>query len=412
MGFPGSDLQSDDINIDAFKKLIADSTTNTLDLSSAYPFSPDRYRYEINGSVFRDIDADNRISRNESGFIFEPNSGDDIVFRSAERPSYVVGYEALASIAVTIPTSLDAGDTVKIGMNDFESPENGAFFEINGDSPNRLVLLNQDVEVASQEWSYPDNLDRTDPIKYQIQSNWYAGRHVFKLSYTDDGAKDGNKQQTYVAGEVVIDDQVSSADPNQHIFAEIDASNTGKKLNVGSLGYNVLGDIIPISRIKTSRVTNLSYDGTNDNYEPVLAAKVDEDFGGVLVQLKILQVFPDSTEGELLAMAVRNDETDATGFSIPVQQSSNNSIWLQTENVTTFPDSTGTVVNNADNPNGRQVGFGTSDTSGLGSSATRGTATQIDKRPIYEDDVVVFLYKSDSGSSDSINIEYQVEQFW
>jgi len=157
----------------AFDKLIADSTSNTLDLPSGYKFSPERYRYKINGTRFRHIDDDARIAREESSFLLQPDQNDTITFFSAERPRYVVGYEAVASGSIKINTPLETGDKIRFGTNDFQNPENAAFFEING-GQNRIVLKDQGTEHTEQTFTLPDNLDETNPIRWEIKYNWYG----------------------------------------------------------------------------------------------------------------------------------------------------------------------------------------------------------------------------------------------
>jgi len=398
---------------DAFNKIITDSTSNTLDLPSGYKFSPERYRFDINSTRFRDIDGDTRVSREESSFLLQPDQNDKITFFSAERPRYVVGYEAVASGSFKINTTVDTGDKIRFGINDFQNPENAAFFEING-GDNRVVLKDQGTEHTTQNFTLPDTLDATDPIRWEIKYNWYGvGRYLFTINYSDDTQPQGEKQQSFQVAELVRDDDYSNSDPIQHLFTEIETSNTGKEIEVGSFGFNVLGDVIPTSRVKTSRISGASYGGSGD-YEAMAAFKVDSDFGNIFTQVKSLEVTPDTTEGEALAIAVESSETDASNFSTPVQHSSNNSIVKESTggDVTTFPNESGSVVTSASNPNGRQVGFGASDVSGQGSRAARSGSIQRDKRPIYEDDVVVILYKADTATSDSVNIVYQTEQFW
>lgn len=409
----GGDLQKDDLTIDAFKKLIADSTTNTLDLQSTYPFSAERLRYNINGTVFRNIDDSTKIDKTEGSFLLLPDNGDNVTLYSAERPLNVVGYEAVASMALRLNRDLESGDTLTVGTNDFQSPENAAFFELNGDGNHRAVMVDQGMEVASESFELPERISSSSPIRYAIQFNWYGvGRHLFTVSYTDPSESIGQRQKIKSVAELSVEDDFSNSDPNQHVFAEVSASTTDLEVDVGSFGYNVLGDVIPTSRVKSTRLTGLQYDGTNNNYEVVAAGRIEPDYGNIFCQLQNIEVIPDNTEGELLVIAASPSETDASNFSTPVQHSENNSIWLQTTDVTTFPDEQGNVVSTSDNPNGRQVGFSSSTVVGLGSASSRIGSTQSDKRPIYEDDRVLFLYKSDSGSSDTLNIQYQVEQLW
>lgn len=390
---------------DAFDKVIADGTTNTLDLPSTYPFSPERYRYNINGTRYRDITANTQITRNEGHFIINPNQNDDIKFFSAERPRYVVGNDSEASASTKFNTQLEAGDTFRIGINDFQTLENGAFIELNGGAADQLVILKEGTPIKTKEITLPDDFDITQPARWAIRFNWYGvGRYEFTLDYGNDQRKEGSKQKQVLLGELIVETDYSTSDPVGHIFTEISTSNTGKEVEVGSFGYTIYGDVTETTRIKTSRLTGLSYGGSGD-YEPVAAIRTDADYGNIFTDIAGIEIFPDTTEGELLALAVDPANTDATGFARPLQQSSANSIIEETTNVTTFP---GTAAN----PSGRQVGFSTSDVTGQGRTSSRINSTQKDKRPIHEDDEVIVFYKADSASSDTINILYKTEQYW
>jgi len=70
----------------------------------------------------------------------------------------VVGVDGAASLATRVNQALQSGETLICGLNDRQSPENGAYFEVNGDSANRIVLERGGTEVATDTWTYPDGV--------------------------------------------------------------------------------------------------------------------------------------------------------------------------------------------------------------------------------------------------------------
>lgn len=397
---------------DAFNKLIADSTTNTLDLPSTYPFSPERYKLVLNGTRYRDISGVSQITDIEGSFLLQPEMGDNLRIQSAERPRYVVQYESVASIALNLQDALESGDRIEAGLNDFQSLENAAYFEFNGDGNHRAVIIGQGNEVITQSFELPDNAKLTDALRLEIKFNWYnVGRYLFSISYTDSSKIDGEKQENKILAELTLDDDFATGDPNMHLYAEFDSMYSGKTLEVGSFGYIVLGDVIPTARTKSARLTGMSYGGSGQ-YEALAAIRIDPDFGNIFTQMNNVTVVPQNEEGQLLALSVDSEDTDASGWSKPPEHSENNSIVEFTTDVSTFPNESGNVVSQASNPGGYQLGFSSSDLAGR-NRKTRVTdpGTQ-EKRPIYEDDVVVLVYKGDSATSDTINFTYSITQEW
>lgn len=398
---------------DAFGKQIADGTRNTIDIPSVYSFSPERLRLYLDDVRQEPGDISTKFTDEEGNWLLEPAAGESLYISTAERPRYIVGYEGVLSLAAAVPSGLDSGDTLRVGGRDRQDPENSAFFEINGDSPNRAVLVDEDTEVASAEWSYPNSapVDVTTAVRYEITYNAYGvGRWRFNISFTD-SARDDPQVNTDVAS-LSVDDDYSVSDYNFHLFQEIDAANAGRQLRAGSFGFVVLGNVQETTRTKAARLTDLSYGGSGD-YEPVAALRVDPDRGNVYSQFKNVTVFPDSTSGQLVVSVFSPDETDASGFSAPPEHNPNNSVVQQTTSVTNFPDQDGNTVTSDPNPNGYQVAFARFEASGQGSSTRTATGQQTEnKRPLYEDDVAVFLYKADSATSDSLNLTYFIEQDW
>jgi hypothetical protein len=396
---------------DGFGKQISDGTRNTLDVPGHYPYNPERHRLELNGARIEPGDIPTQYTENAASHTLSPNAGNELGMHTAERSRYIVGYEASATTASVVDSTLGAGDTYRVGVSDKEDPTNRSYFEINGDGANRLVLEDEGTEVTSAEFAFPDGVDETDAIRYEIQFNWYnVGRYLFRVSYTDDDAPPGDKQKNDVVGELVVDSDFVNGDGNYHVFHLLDATTSGQTVRVGSFGYNILGNVEETTRVKGTRLTDLSYGGSGD-YEALFAARIDPNRGNVYCQLQNLTVFPDGGSGELLAIVVSAADTDATGFSTPPQHSPRNSVIEQTESVTTFPNTDGDIVTQTTDPNGYQIGFAPFESSGTGTNARTQTSINVqNKRPLYEDDVAIFLYKADTATSRSVNVTYFFEQ--
>jgi hypothetical protein len=398
---------------DPFGKLIADGTRNSVDIPSMYRFNPERLRLYENDARVTPAAAGAQFVDAEGEFRLEPDAGTKLELQTAERPRYIVGYEAQGSLAARLNSTLGTGDTAEFGLRDKSDPENKAFFEFTGDGGGRAVIQREGSEVASTPITLPDSVSVQDPIRYAIDFNWYGvGSFVFTVSYTDDSELLGERQQNATVAELTVDDGLSTADAAFHVYHELDAATAGQSLTAGSYGYLVKGNVDETTRTKAARLTGLSYGGSGE-YEAVAAVRIPDDRGNVYCQFKNVTVFPSSTSGELLVVVVSANETDASGFVVPPQQSDANSVVRQTESVTTFPDADGNLVTSDPNPNGYQVGFTRYESAGSGNSRRVAPGETIEnKRPLYEDDVAIFLYKADSATADDLNLTYYVEQDW
>lgn len=397
---------------DAFDRSISDGTSNSVDVPSFYSFSPERLRLYINDARTAPSDAGAKFTDQEGNFRLSPAAGDKIEIHTAERPRYVVGYDAVATTAAKMESQLGTGDTFRVGVRDRADPENLGFFELNGDSDNRVVLTGSGSEIASDTFEFPSAVTEQTPVRYEIQFNWYGvGRWRFRISYTDNSRDMGERQVNRVVGELTVDGEWTTGDAAFHVFNELEASNSGVEAEVGSYAYSILGGVSETSRTKGSRLSGLSYSGSGD-YEPLAAIQIDPDRGNVYTQLADTTVFPDGGSGELLTIVAQPSETDASGFTTPSSHSVNNSVVEQTTSVSTFPDSSGTVVSSAADPNGYQIAFTTFEEAGSGANTRLSQAGIDDKRPLYEDDVAIFLYKADTATARNVNITYVTEQNW
>lgn len=399
---------------DQFGQQVSHGITNSVDIPSHHPFSPERLRYVKNGSRVRDAPSDSTFTDREQDWLLEPAAGDTVTLYSAERPRYIVGVDASASLAGQVESSLGDGDTIRFGLSDRQTPENAAFFEVNGNAENRIVTVKGGSESNSQTWTYPNGVDETTIVRYEIRFNWYGvGTYQFLLTYTKDGQVTGEKTVNKQVGELSLKDEKPTNDANQHIFHEVDASNSGVQYGAGSMGFLTYGSVSPTDRTKKARIigTTDNYSGTGD-YEPLAAIRVDPEEGGIFTQFSQFEVVPDGGDGEALIIVVPETETDATGFSTPPQHSPTNSVIKQTTSVTEFPDQSGTIVTSASDPNGYQVGFYATDTTGTGATQTREVSQGREVRPLYEDDVAIVLYKADTATARTVNIVYGTKQLW
>lgn len=396
---------------DSFGAQVSHQITNVVDVPSHYQFSPERLRYRENGTRTRPEDSA-KFTDEEADWLIEPAGGDTLELFTAERPRYVVGTDAAGSLASRVTQPLQSGDQLRFGLDDKQSPRNAAYFEINGGSDNRIVLERGGTEVATKTWTYPDGLDETTPIRYEIQYNWYGvGAYRFNLFYTEDAEPINTN-----VGKLATVDQTSTNDGNFHILQEVtaDAGTSGLGMVSGSMGYLVFGDASPTSRAKQGRIIGSTdnYSGTGD-YEPLAAIRVAPDEANVFAQLASLSVVPSGGDGELIALVFDSDDTDASGFETPQQMTPRNTAIEQTTNVTEFKDESGNIVTNSQNPNGYQVAFTASDVTGVGASQTREASGQSREiRPLYEDDVCIFMYKADTATARTVNIVYETKQLW
>jgi hypothetical protein len=401
---------------DNFGNQVAQAITNSVDVPSFNPFNPERLRYFKNGTRIRDrnLSGEATFTDREQDYLLEPASGDTLRLQTAERPRYIVGTDVSGSLAGHQQVALQSGDTWTCGLSDLQSPENGAFFEINGDSPNRIVLLRGGTEVASKEWTYPNGLDETNAIRYEIVYNWYGvGPYDFKLFYTDDTKADGKQAVTEIVGTLSVSGSRSTNDGNFHIFQKIDATSSNLEYAAGSMGFLIFSNAKASDRSKTSRLTGLSYSGSG-NYEPLAAVRIDPPRGNIFAELAGIEAVPSGGTGELLASVMPQSETDASDgdFSAPVQHGQTNSVIQETTTITKFTDSSGTLTTDAADSTGYQVGFYATDVASQGSAKARQASRARAVRPLYEDDVAVMLYKDDDSQSRTVNITYNTNQLW
>jgi hypothetical protein len=384
--------------IDAFDRPVT-TLSNKVDLPSSYPWSPERYRIDINGTRTH-IDDTTKVTDRTRDFLVEPAAGDTIVFRTAERLRYVVGVEGLASWAWQLLTALGIDDQLRIGVSDLDG--NGYYYEIVGDgsaagyTATAIIENADDGVVASESFNSP--VPPTDFQRDAVQWNWYdVGRALFRKTYTEDG-----EQINRTAAELSRDGEGTTEASNLFLFFEFDAATSGQQLSVGSMSYLLLADVVPTARRKAIRYSGIGYGGSGD-YEPGLALRLDQTKDNVFVNaMKIVVTgFDNTTGGESILIGVDPELTDASGFSSPDQVSDGSSVIEWTTNISTFPDSTRNPVSSAVGYSGYQINHSSINASGSDPTEGQIATSAKTRSPIHGDDVAVLLVRPDSGATQS-----------
>lgn len=400
---------------DAFDSQITKGTTNEADIAAHYRYSPERLRVSVDGTrqfiQYGDISQYNDIV---DGHQLIPGQGETVTFTTAEQYRYVVGYVIEPSMAYEFSRSLETGDKAVIGYGDADltndmANADGWFFiytpEI-GDTEVIVAEYRNGTEVDSETVSCEKAL--TIWKRMAIRLNWYnVGEAKYIETYTENGNQINAEQ-----GKTSVDNDKGPELGNQPVTFSVTrgASSSALTLTAGSIGVQTFGDVTSILRAKTAR-TEVDL-GTANSWEPIAALRVDPDRNIVSTQLDVLQPVSYSADSDILLMAIAVDpsKTDASGFTTPQEHNATNSVVEETTTVSTLPDNTGSVVSNATNTGGYQVGYGSLTTTGQGSKSETSAIGRTTKRTIPRDNVVIIA--GYSGSTGTVTFEYRTEQDW
>jgi hypothetical protein len=414
---------------DSFGKQVS-STRNKLDLPSHYDINPERFRVRENGTRVEATESTFVIDGDDS-FDLAPGVGNSVSFYTAERPRYVVNYESESSWACQTNEPLEAGDTLEIGLRDYETNENKVFFEFTeGDTRDTnldVVVQKNGSELKRRTVDLDEvapGFDITQPFRPYIDFNWYGvGPYKFGVTYTDSAAKPGEKQYNKLTDELAITGETSTSEANFHLYFSFDQATEGKVVNAGSCGYILKGTPDATTRAKAARFTELPYGGSGE-YEPILAIRVDPERANVFSEVTESEIIFNAGDGEMLIISCSPNLTDAdfitdptgdgatTGPVSPPQHNSTNSVIQYTTDVTTFPDQDNNIVTTTLDPGGYQISFSSSDAPGQGTSATRASSNLQRKRPLHSDNVGILLAKRDTSQSTDVNPIFETEQDW
>jgi len=415
----GGDLQSDEISesITSFNQLIADNTVNKADIASHYNHSPERHRLYINGTRFNlQYTTTPKFEDAVDSWRLKPAAGDAITYESAERFRYVVGYVMAVSQAFQTNQELQTGDKVIIGYGDADL--NNDMADADGWFVEFLPSLPEDQGRATEYRGGEKVADELVRFEKPLQVwrrlenvfNWYnVGNREVIETFTYRGTQKNLKVQ-----DTSVDDGKGPETGNHRVTfgVKAGAGTDNLVLDVGSLGVIVKGNVTPLVRDKAASIDSSYEELVEGEWEAVAAIRVDPDEDLVNTQLTGFQVMETSadTDAQVIALAVDPDNTDATGFSTPVEHSQTNSVIQQTTDVSTFPDVDGNPVTSTVNPGGYQLGYASQYQAGTGTNERRSSSAKQRQRNIYNGDVAVVLVKA--GTATDITIEYNTDQDW
>lgn len=401
-------------NLDPFNKLIADGTANELDIASQYTFSPERVRLYRNGSrAFPQYNTISQFSDDPAIWTLKPDAGDTMHIESAESSTYVVNYVLQQSQAFQLTQSLSDGDILRWG------PYNGTDGWVGEQRGADHADDEFDVIEASggTETTRASNVSLPKPTttwqRYETTFGWY---NVLNQEWL----------QTYTDGGTVINDTATKTSRdgargpntgNLNIWWEVqaDASTTGLELEVGSGGVITLGQPTSLTRDKP-QFEQITVSGTNDTWEPILAARIDPDKPNVNGQFSQLDILGYGTAAdiELVLISVDPSKTDASGWGLPSYQHDLNSAMQSTESISQIPTDAGV-----------QTDFGTSDKfgghtiasaveiDGGNASGTVGTAnaSRRQQKAVLSSDELIFVARTPSTGSD-LSFVWDIDQDW
>ena len=426
------DLQKNSLDFDAFDTQISESTRSIVDQPAILPVSRERWRYYVDsGSGYDRVnnpieDNTNSFQDNKNHFLVQCPAGERRELRTAERATYQSGYEAEWGFAWQAVNSLSPGQKVRIRLIDTPR-EDGIVVEYrnNGETIEAEFYLQQASGKVNGTGShiFTPNKELTQPRIVRGYSSFYGvGKHRLEEIYTELArSTENNKSEIEQFNETVA--EITNADDwsvesfNFHISIEVDCteSTSGLDVEVGTVTYKIRGNTPEVLRQKEFRKTALTYDGTNNNYEPLLAVRVDPDRDNIGIDIPGTEIVqPGGNAGEMVAVAVFPDEVTVnqnTGtWSAPNDLSENDTAIELTEDVTEIVQADGTLAGNVDtiHKNMRSISF----TATSERKSTGGGGASTIKSPLHPDEIMVFLAKSDSGQSMDFNTRTITEENW
>lgn len=390
---------------DAFGNQVSRGTVNRLDLPADKSFSEERFR------LFQDGERVN-INYGEGADVLEdlPDvyqvtcpENTEMIFRTAQKQRYVVGFEAEWSNSFEMNRSLQGSEYVEVMLTADNSFSNGHGIRFESDKV--LMFERRDgVNVAEKELSPDTSLKDFKRLEHRY--NWYnVGNYKAKETFTVNGEQ-FNKELNRISVDGGRGSKTSLGYVATRFYRE--PGTEPLILDHGSLGFNILGDVTATTRGKAAVLRGLEYTSSPD-YEPLFALRIDPKNSNVTAELDMVQNL-EGPQGEVVAIAVDPELTDANGWETPNENTALNNAVQFTENVSTFPDNNGDEVTSTGNPGGFQVGLATTEIQGQGGNERRTGTARVRKRPLFSDDVVVVLARADEN--DDFSVRFDTEQEW
>ena len=419
---------------DAFGNQLTRTTQNNADLASHYRFNPERYRFYRNGSrellQYKDLATydyfDDQRSGDEDAFVLQPDGGDTLLFKTAERFRYTVNFVSEMSVALGINQALSGDDRVTLGLD--TSPDgdlaDGYFLEHRGDhSPDEVDVYER------RQGSVIDAKQTVDAIRalttfqrWVLDYNWYnVGEAKWTETWTGDRSNQINKEGATTSSEPAdANTGLGGRGPiaaNGHIVVEVaaDSNTSDLEVHAGSMSFTTLGDVDSVVRAKGSEAGPFSPTQTDD-WVALFALRRRPADHNVSVELRNI----DLTAGAATAVAIACDSSkvlDSNGnqltdsdFSTPESHSAANSVVEVATAVGQFPDASGSVTDLAGDPGGYQISYDQTRDSGVGASAGTRSGEIRAKHAILDGDICVIVAKPQELTD--IYVHYVVGQDW
>jgi len=412
---------------DSFGKLIADSTANVADISSNYPYSPERWRvYYDSGSTgtynrrLIQYGDDANFSDSVDTHDLAPSVGDTMMMETAESYRYVVQYVLRPSFAFEVNQTLQEGDKVTVAFGDADLNNNmtnadGWILEFDGDEQSDIGYwsMYRDGTVVSNGGERKEvqfNNKITNWRRMAMDVNWYnVGKAELIETYTD-----GGKQFNPRVKSISADDERGPESAIHPIQFSIRSNSSGLELNAGSVAMIVLGDTQSIFRTKS--FTREEAVSTTGEWEPLLAMRVDPNRDKIATFLESINALNYSASDTVRIHAQAFDPSKVTfagtdSWATPPELSETNTALEIREDIDQIANNNGTLSTTVTNPGGFQVGAVALTVSNLqGNSFNIQPAQQKTKRPMYGDDVIVVMAKA--GSTGDAIFDVNLRQDW
>lgn len=429
MSYDKGDLQVSDLDFDSFGTPVSESTRILIDQPATIPTNRERHRYYVDTGTGYDR-VNNPIEDNTNSFEDQTNfflvkcpAGERREFRTAKRATYQSGYETEWGIAWRAVQNLSDGQKVRVRLVD--TPREDAvvaeYRNVNGEIEGEFYLQNASGKLNSTgKESFNPQPDLTTPRICRGFSSFYAvGKHRLEEIITEEfrttNPDDSNvRQSNQTVAEIADVDDWSVESFNFHLGIEVDCrdSSSGLDVEIGTHVYKVRADTPETRRQKEFRNVGLTYDGSNANYEPVLAARVDPSRDNVPLEIPGTEI-EGGDPGEVVAVACFPDEVTFTGndsWSSPVQASENDSVIQSRTDVDQILDNNDTFSSDVDQVNNNMRTVSMSATAGRKSIGSSSAETIIS--PLHPDEVMVYLLKADSATNVDYNIRTLTEENW
>lgn len=414
---------------DAFGNRVVQNTINNADIAGHYPYSPERWRVDVNGE--RQLIQYGSVAEYEDAVdvhrLQPQTSGDVVTMRTPELYRYVVGFVLEWSGAFQTNQPLGDGDVVVFGYGDpdlenatSDEPGPGAdgwFFYWNSSHGEGEVTVAQYRDGVEQD---AKTVQAEKPLstfaRYEGRTNWYAvGRTKFVQTWTNNGTQlnglgeDRRDTGPEDAGVSTSKDNGRSALVGNHAMTASVKAGSGAGslvLELGSVGLKTLGDVSPIVRQKTHTWSGAP--SATGAWTPVHAFRIDPGRELVNTQLTNTDIVAYEGSGDVLASIHSFDPSlvlDSNGdpltdanYSTPESHNATNSVLEVTSDVAQVPDVNGTPQTSMANPGGYQIGYASWYASGSGSKTAVSSGSATRKRALPPGDVGVVLVNADESA--------------